>query len=110
MSASTKHVAEAKPQVPRLLPSFSTASTGLVSRKRKTIVPNRSTGKPKKRRLKQQTFIGPDIDSNTGLNLALGRLDRYLLADCLSQKTYQYVNSMISIEIEEKRIPGMYKL
>ena len=110
MSISTIHRPQAEPQAPRIVPSVSAASTNLVSRKRHTIVQDLSTGNPRKRRHKHRKFAGADIDSNAGLNLALGRLDRYLLADYLSEKTKQYDGSLTSIEMKEKRIPGIKKL
>lgn len=74
--------------------------------------PQQSPSNPKlakrKRQKRGKNTDDPDIDYERGINSALGRLDRHLLADYLSQKTKQFSDSLSLSELEDKRIPGIY--
>ena len=107
MSISLSNGAQSKLQLPSLPPSVCAASNNVASRKRKYIDQDISTMESAKRRLKHRAIADTDIDSSAGLNLTLGTLDRYSLADYLSRRTKQYDDNLTSIEIEENRIPGI---
>jgi len=78
-------------------------------RKRDPQQPSSNPKAPKKKRQKQRKNTDdPAIAFGRGINAALGRLDKHLLADYLSQKTKQFGDSLSLSELEEKRIPGDY--
>ena len=87
--------------------SFTHSPSG--KRKRDPQQPSLNPKAPRKKRQKKgETVEDPDIDHERGINSALGRLDRHLLADYLSNKTKQFNHSLSLVELEEKRIPGIY--
>lgn len=49
-----------------------------------------------------------DLDLERGLNLAIGKMDRGLLADYIAQRTKRFRNELSAVELEDLHIPGTY--
>ncbi|MCJ1383255.1 hypothetical protein MMC17_006368 [Xylographa soralifera] len=72
--------------------------------------PPKSTITGNKRRKKKTMYsINDDLDFENGINSVLGRLNRYLLADYLVQRTKKFAKDLGLAELEEKLIP-MYAI
>ena len=49
-----------------------------------------------------------DLDLERGLNLAIGKMDRGLLADYIAQRTKRFRNDLSAVELEDLHIPGKF--
>ena len=47
-----------------------------------------------------------NVDLESGINNALGRMDNRLLADYVAQKTKHFEGNLSLVELEDKHIPG----
>lgn len=47
-----------------------------------------------------------DLDLERGLNLAIGKMDRGLLADYIAQRTKRFRSELSAVELEDLHIPG----
>ena len=72
--------------------------------------PPKSTVNGKKRRKKTTSLINNDLDFENGINSVLGRLNRCLLVDHLTQRTKSFTKDLSLVDSEEKRVPGRYEL
>jgi len=77
----------------------------------KTITESKASTK----RLKRQKFkekknakatANPDIDTVTGLNTAIGRMDASHLADYVAKQTKKFQPELSVVELEDRRVPG----
>lgn len=68
----------------------------------------RPVKKDKKRRKTRPGIpdLDIDLDLKRGLNLAIGKMDRGLLADYIAQRTKRFRNDLSTIELEALHIPG----
>lgn len=61
----------------------------------------------KRKRAKIPKPIDEDLDLDQGLNFAIGKLDRHLLADYVAQRHKRFSPGLSIVELEDKHIPGM---
>lgn len=47
-----------------------------------------------------------DLDLERGLNLAIGKMNRGLLADYIAQRTKRFRSELSTVELEDLHIPG----
>lgn len=72
------------------------------------VVPEVRPGKKAKRRKARSGIQDQDLDLDLerGLNLAIGRMDRGLLADYIAQRTKRFHSELSAVELEDLHIPG----
>lgn len=72
------------------------------------VVPEVRPGKKAKRRKARSGIQDQDLDLDLerGLNLAIGRMDRGLLADYIAQRTKRFHSELSVVELEDLHIPG----
>ena len=63
------------------------------------------TVKRKKKRKADTTEDG-DLDTDLGLNKAIGRMDSQLVADYVAQRTKRFSGDLSLVELEDRHIPG----
>lgn len=73
-------------------------------------VPEIRQGKKAKRRKAQSGIQNQDLDLDIerGVNLAIGRMDRGLLADYIAQRTKRFHSDLSAVELEDLYIPRKY--
>lgn len=71
-------------------------------------IPEVRPGKKAKRRKPRSGIQDQDLDLDLerGLNLAIGRMDRGLLADYIAQRTKRFHSELSAVELEDLHIPG----
>lgn len=71
-------------------------------------IPEVRPGKKAKRRKARSGVQDQDLDLDLerGLNLAVGRMDRGLLADYIAQRTKRFQSELSAVELEDLHIPG----
>lgn len=71
-------------------------------------IPAVRPGKKAKRRKARSGIQDQDLDLDLerGLNLAIGRMDRGLLADYIAQRTKRFQSELSAVELEDLHIPG----
>lgn len=71
-------------------------------------IPEVRPGKKAKRRKARSGVQDQDLDLDLerGLNLAIGRMDRGLLADYIAQRTKRFQSELSTVELEDLHIPG----
>jgi hypothetical protein len=77
-------------------------------RKRGTLENDSKTASKKTRKAK--AIEEDEIDIELGINNAFSHMDNQLLADYLAQRTRKYESDLSTIELEDKYIPGRYRL
>ena len=78
------------------------------SLKRKGTDSDQNGLKSKKRRKirKLDTAADGNLDLDSGLNLAIGKMDRRLLADFVAQRTKRFSPNLSPVELEDLHLPG----
>lgn len=73
-------------------------------------IPEARPGKKAKRRKARSGIQDQDLDLDLerGLNLAIGRMDRALLADYIAQRTKRFQSELSAVELEDLHIPGNF--
>ena len=93
-----------------VLSSQCSSSSQLLKHKRLTSdTPSSPANTHKKRRKKTMSLIDDNLDSENGISSVLGSLDRYRLADYLTQRTKKFSENLSLAQVEEKRVPGIYE-
>lgn len=73
--------------------------------------PSKTAKKSKKKRPKKPKDIDDEaLDSELGLNHAIGHMDSQLLADHIAQRTRRFQPDLTEVEAEDARISGIHKL
>lgn len=63
--------------------------------------------KAKRRKARPSTQVQDlDLDLERGLNLAIGKMDRGLLADYIAKRTKRFRSELSAVELEDLHIPG----
>ncbi|MCJ1296368.1 hypothetical protein MMC34_007934 [Xylographa carneopallida] len=89
-----------------VLSSQCSSSSQLLKHKRLTSdTPSSPANTHKKRRKKTMSLIDDNLDSENGISSVLGSLDRYRLADYLTQRTKKFSENLSLAQVEEKRVP-----
>lgn len=65
---------------------------------------------PKMVTKKQRTATEDDLDLSIGINKSLAQMDSRLLADYMAQTTIKFENDLSSVELEDRYIPGNYRI
>ena len=80
----------------------------LGKRKRETeqVVSSRRAIK-RKRKVKSKEAESQDLDTQTGVNQAIGHMDASLLADYTAQSTRRFEPELSSIELEDLYVSGI---
>ncbi|KZF24270.1 hypothetical protein L228DRAFT_245179 [Xylona heveae TC161] len=71
-------------------------------------VEEKTSKRSKKRKNKKATsegFADADLDTENGVNAALGKMDGSLLADYVAQRTKRFEGELSLVELEDRRLP-----
>lgn len=73
--------------------------------------PTKTAKKSKKKRPKKPKDIDDEaLDSELGVNHAIGHMDSQLMADHIAQRTRRFQPDLTEVEAEDARISGIYPL
>lgn len=80
------------------------AGTEATLQKGENFVQDHETKTKKQRRAK--TTASEPVDTDQGINPAIGKMDRHLLADFVAQSTSRFGKDLSLVELEDNYVPG----